>query len=508
MTLTVNGTITVADGKTLTVTGSGTLNVKGANGAAGANGANGINGTDGTGEDGTDGENGADGSSGSPAISGGGSTFVRNGSTGDYCYYTRALGTVQGTRVYTVSAGEDVTLGAETSYASGVVSHGGVLYAKECASVSLGYTGTPATGYSHTGYTASAGTLAGSTLTMPANDVTIRATIVPNTYTVSFDANGGEGTMAPQGFTYDEAAKALTANAYTRVGSGFAGWAKTPGGGAVYADGVVTLYAVWTPPTYLDETGTEQSCADYTVLTGDSTAWTGGWYIAASDTAIDSRVTVRGDVHLILCDGATLTVTSGVQVAGENSLAIYTQSDGEDMGALTVSGVANYNAGIGGNDGETCGTVTTNGGTVTTNGGTVNANGSDGGAGVGGGVYGAGGTVTINGGSVTATGGNGGAGVGGGVYGVGGTVTINGGTVNANGDYDGADVGGGLDGAGGEITINGGSVTATGGNGGAGVGGGYEGEGGTITLGWTNAADRIQANSYSGAVTVAEGNWK
>ena len=148
-------------------------------------------------------------------------------------------------------------------------------------------------------------------------------------------------------------------------------------------------------------------------------------------------------MHLILCDGATLTVTSGVQVAGENSLAIYTQSDGEDMGALTVSGVANYNAGIGGNDGETCGTVTTNGGTV-------NANGSDGGAGVGGGVYGAGGTVTINGGS----------------------------------------------------------VTATGGNGGAGVGGGYEGEGGTITLGWTNAADRIQANSYSGAVTVAEGNWK
>ena len=88
-------------------------------------------------------------------------------------------------------------------------------------------------------------------------DLTV--TLVPITYTVSFNANGGTGdTMAAQNFTYD-AAQTLTANSYTRTGYTFAGWATTADGDVVYTDqqsvsnlttepnGNVELYAKWTP---------------------------------------------------------------------------------------------------------------------------------------------------------------------------------------------------------------------------------------------------------------------
>ena len=77
------------------------------------------------------------------------------------------------------------------------------------------------------------------------------------TYTVIFNANGGSGNMEYQGFTYN-AEQALNANAFTREGYTFAGWATATDGKAVYANGqkvsnltsennaIVTLYAVWT----------------------------------------------------------------------------------------------------------------------------------------------------------------------------------------------------------------------------------------------------------------------
>ncbi len=79
----------------------------------------------------------------------------------------------------------------------------------------------------------------------------------PNTYSITFDANGGTGTMDAMDMTYDVAA-ALAANGFTKEGSEFLGWntnkdAKT----ILYADkysvknltlaanGSVTLYAIW-----------------------------------------------------------------------------------------------------------------------------------------------------------------------------------------------------------------------------------------------------------------------
>ena len=120
------------------------------------------------------------------------------------------------------------------------------------------------TGYSFKEWTGAAAdvalvtskTSASTTFKMPGRAVMLTATYQPNGYTVKFNANKGAGTMASQGFTYD-VAKSLTANAFTRTGYAYQGWATTAAGSKVYSDkqtvsnltaaanGTVNLYAVW-----------------------------------------------------------------------------------------------------------------------------------------------------------------------------------------------------------------------------------------------------------------------
>lgn len=230
-----------------------------------------------------------------------------------------------------------------------------------------------------------------------------------------------------------------------------------------------------------------RSCDHYSLVTKNDTAWNDsgendGWYVvngtveigsAGDDSAEDGssdvdvqRVTVSGDVHLILTNNAKLTVNGGISVNAGNSLTIYAQptKDGETPGSLTVENVQATNAGIGG------------------------------------GNYGAGGTITINGGAITATGGSNGAGIGGGANGSGDKLTINGGEINATGGTGGAGIGGGYNGSGG--TINGGDkIIATGNGGGAGIGGGSQQSGGTITI----HGGEIVATGYSGSAGIGSG---
>ncbi|MCL2105512.1 MAG: InlB B-repeat-containing protein [Oscillospiraceae bacterium] len=120
------------------------------------------------------------------------------------------------------------------------------------------------TGYSFTGYfdEVSGGVqyYAASGVSLRTWDKTDAATLyarwTANTYTVRYNANGGSGTMANSSHSYD-AAKALTANAFTVAEGYFTGWAASAGGAAVYTNGqsvsnlsavngaVVDLYAVW-----------------------------------------------------------------------------------------------------------------------------------------------------------------------------------------------------------------------------------------------------------------------
>ncbi len=116
-------------------------------------------------------------------------------------------------------------------------------------------------GYTFAGWATSAnGSMAyanGANYAMGTANVTLYAKWNINSYTVSFNANDGIGTMADQTFEYNET-KSLTANSFTRIGYTFAGWATTSGGSVTYSNGTnytmgsanVTLYAKWTPNTY------------------------------------------------------------------------------------------------------------------------------------------------------------------------------------------------------------------------------------------------------------------
>ena len=113
-------------------------------------------------------------------------------------------------------------------------------------------------GYSFTGWnTASngSGTSYADGASYPFDaDLTLYAQWLADSHTVSFDSNGGSGSMVDE--THNAAA-ALTANSFTRSGYSFAGWnTQAGGGGTSYADGAsypfdadLTLYAQWTEVT-------------------------------------------------------------------------------------------------------------------------------------------------------------------------------------------------------------------------------------------------------------------
>lgn len=158
--------------------------------------------------------------------------------------------------------------------------------------------------------------------------VTLYAVWGANTYTVAFHANGGTGSqMAEQSFTYDEAAKALSRNRYTRTGYTFKGWALTDTATeAQYADqakvqnlvvtqdGVLNLYAVWTAQSYtvsFDANGGSTATASKEVTYGSTygtlpaATRTGydfaGWYTEKeAGTAIiaDNTVSITADTTL------------------------------------------------------------------------------------------------------------------------------------------------------------------------------------------------------------------
>lgn len=194
--------------------------------------------------------------------------------------------------------------------------------------------------------------------------------------------------------------------------------------------------------TYLDASGAQQTCDNATAVTEDDTTWGTDnettWYVAQGDVTIESRVTVTGDVHLILADGCNLTVNGGIYVSSwpASKLTIYGQENGTGELYAYASSGSDY-AGIGGNK-EPYGTS----GEITINGGNITAIGDGIGAGIGGGDMGDFECITINGGTVTATGGNNGGSSGIGTFEGGstsGTITISGGTVMATGTNHGID---------------------------------------------------------------------
>ena len=245
----------------------------------------------------------------------------------------------------------------------------------------------------------------------------------------------------------------------------------------------------------MDENGNEKA-VNATVISGSQ--WNTGWYVSDANLyTFGDRITINGNVNLILANGNTIKCEKGICVPNGSSLTIYAQSTNEDIMGKLSAAVAGGNAGIGGNRNDSCGKITINGGYI-------EAIGTNGGAGIGGGMSSDGGEITINGGMITAKVETFAAGIGGGNSGDGGTITINGGTVTANAT-SGAGIGGGnVSGNGGNITITGGNVKASstvgaGIGGGSGIGSG--GSGGIIKIsgGIVTATSRSLDNGAGGA---------
>ena len=191
-----------------------------------------------------------------------------------------------------------------------------------------------------------------------------------------------------------------------------------------------------------------------------------GWYVLDGSRTFEHRITVSGNVRLILTDGMTLTALEGICVSTDAKLSIYGQSD--DSGTLIVTG-SSGSAGIGGDEGGAHGSINIYGGTI-------NATGGSRGAGIGTGedAEGACGAVCIFGGDITALGGEYGAGIGGGDESTGAQIEICGGDIHAKGGDEGAGIGGGCECGPSRVTIRGGKIDAKGGKYGAGIGEGYD----------------------------------
>ena len=246
-----------------------------------------------------------------------GATFARNGGSINNCYYTRTLGDAQGKALHSVTAGDDVTLalsGTATEYTvSGItayegnqgIKYGTTYYAGsgDVVSLSNSLPAAPA-GYSY--YTASAGTISGSTLTMPDQDVTVSLNTVLRS------------TGEPVIVSYVNAR------------------------GTARTDLAIAL------------DGTESYLGSY-----DQETW---YFVGLPTVAFDHTLYLNGNVQLILADGCTMNVTSsngnGIDVDG--SLTIYGQTDGTG----TLNATSKYNAGIF----TGSGTITISGGRVTATG--------------------------------------------------------------------------------------------------------------------------------------------
>lgn len=136
---------------------------------------------------------------------------------------------------------------------------------------------------------------------------------------------------------------------------------------------VVTAWADSIETEYVDADGISRSCSAINfsdVVTelegGGYTTIPAGWYVVKSNATYTSQLQcTRGDIHLIILDGVTLTVyssgTNALQI-GNGNLTIYGQSGG--TGTLDAKSTASFNSGSGI---YVTGDVTINGGHIIAN---------------------------------------------------------------------------------------------------------------------------------------------
>ena len=219
-------------------------------------------------------------------------------------------------------------------------------------------------GYTFSGWTVSGAEPVDGKFTMPDNDVTITGRFSANTYTVKFNANGGEGSMADQSFTYN-AEQALAANGFTRTGWRFTGWKL---GNTTYTDGqtvsnltaeassIVTLEAQWEHILYtlkfvVDKSGkvyhTEQKYYGDAITPPEAPEKAGyrfdGWDREIPATMPDGDLTIMAKWSSYL----DLLIAMGDDFAGEKlgiARGYYQKMNGDQRGEYQSENEGLYNA--------------------------------------------------------------------------------------------------------------------------------------------------------------------
>ena len=132
---------------------------------------------------------------------------------------------------------------------------------------------------------------------------------------------GDASSLLASGYRYEYNG---TECAYSEDGKGVAG-------NATVAPRPANEYA------YIDKNGNLATQANCTEITAETWDISQGWYVVKENVTI-SLLNISGEVNLILCDGATLTVTSFMNVTQGSTLNLYWQSAG--TGKLTAAAIS------------------------------------------------------------------------------------------------------------------------------------------------------------------------
>ena len=186
-------------------------------------------------------------------------------------------------------------------------------------------------------------------------DLTLYAQWTANSYTVTFDANGGEGSMNQQTFTYD-VAQALNQNTFTRTGYSFTGWnTQADGSGSTYVDkaevqnltteanGSITLYAQWSINSYtirfVNADGTELQSSE--VEYGETPVYSGNTPTKESTAEFDYTFAGWDPEIDIVTGNATYTATY-TATKRSYTLTVALAEGCEGMGEVSGSGSYEY----------------------------------------------------------------------------------------------------------------------------------------------------------------------
>ena len=71
----------------------------------------------------------------------------------------------------------------------------------------------------------------------------------------------------------------------------------------------------------------EKTLSDYTLLIGGTTLCGAGWYVVRGGVYVPGTLSFTDDAHLILCDGASLNVQNGIEIADGKTLTVYGQEN-------------------------------------------------------------------------------------------------------------------------------------------------------------------------------------